>query len=52
MSFAQNLVIAQSAPRGPTSLANANGGKKVNAKVWAAQGRPPELRSKLPRLDV
>ena len=36
MSFAQSLTIAQSASRGATPLANATGGKKVNAKVWAA----------------
>ena len=36
MSFAQSLAIAQNASRGLAPLAGAPGGKKVNAKVWAA----------------
>ena len=36
MSFAQSLTLAQSASRGLAPLASASGGKKVNAKAWAA----------------
>jgi peptidoglycan hydrolase FlgJ len=36
MSFAQSLTMAQSASRGLAPLASASGGKKVNAKAWAA----------------
>jgi Rod binding domain-containing protein len=36
MSFAQSLTMAQSASRGAAPPANATGGKKVNARAWAA----------------
>jgi len=36
MSFAQSLTVAQSASRGVAPPANATGGKKVNARAWAA----------------
>jgi peptidoglycan hydrolase FlgJ len=36
MSFAQSLTIAQSASRGIAPPASATGGKKVNARAWAA----------------
>ena len=36
MSFAQSLTMAQSASRGVASPASATGGKKVNARAWAA----------------
>lgn len=36
MSFAQSLTMAQSASRGVAPPAGAIGGKKINAKAWAA----------------